>query len=124
MGRTRCVYSLKITEASDRFRFLVPYPRAMLKSVVVDVKDGQLFANGQTPVSIKGVNWRGPESGPKPPNGLQHHPLDWYFSFLTSNGFNAIRLSVNLRDVIDNPKVDLSKLTLIPEEWQAPAFDE
>jgi len=83
----------------------------------VDVRDGGFVANGYLPLNLKGVNWRGPETGPQPPNGLEHHPLEWYLDFLVSHGFNAIRLHVNHRDVLDNTPVDLSDLPHAPSDW-------
>ena len=85
------------------------------------MRDGIIVANGRTHVQLKGVNWHGPESG-GPPNGLKHHPLDWYFDFLVTNGFNAIRLSINHRDVLDDSAVDLTGIDpeQLPTEWKRP----
>ena len=83
----------------------------------VTAYDGGLLINGHAPLYIKGVVWRGPESGPKPPNGLSHHPLEWYFDFLIEHGFNAIRLPFNHRDVLDDSFVDMTGATLADPSW-------
>ena len=79
--------------------------------------EGRLYINGHHPLYIKGVLWRGSETGPKPPNGLNYHPLEWYFDFLKTNGFNAVRLPFNHRDVLDNPPLDLTGAKLADPSW-------
>ena len=56
-----------------------PFPAAppgALASFHVDVRDGALIANGHMPLQIKGVTWRGPDTGAVPPSGLAHHPYE------------------------------------------------
>ena len=99
-------------------------PPGGLSTLYVNSVDGGLIANGKTALNIKGVRLEGPETGAKPPVGLQHHPVDWYLDFLVSHGFNAIRLPINHRDVLDNLPVDLTVSRHAPEDWKGLTYLE
>lgn len=60
---------------------------------------GKLYANG-APFDVKGANWYGSESQTGPPGGLHIHPPAWYFDFLSTHGFNAIRWLFNHESVL------------------------
>ena len=58
-------------------------------------KNGQLYANGQ-PFHVKGISYYGTEHKlDHPPFGLDKHSLDYYFSWLAKEKFNAVRLFSN-----------------------------
>merc|ERR1740139_1569036 len=72
--------------------------------------DGKLYANGQ-PFALKGINWFGSEGriGKSehvgPPGGLDVHSTEWYCSFIKQQGFNAVRLLFNHRDVLESSQL-------------------
>lgn len=85
------------------------------KIVAVDPND----ASVETEIRIKGVTWSGMESidmipdglwGTESPNamGTQATTMSKLQDFLTSNGFNSIRLSLNADYVITNPDPQLT----------------
>lgn len=66
----------------------------------------KLWANGEE-FRIKGINWYGSESRSGPPEGLDEHGVEFYLDFLSSNGFNAIRLLFNHESIIVNAAIDV-----------------
>lgn len=84
----------------------------------IEAKGSELMVNGIHQLRLKGVIWRGPETGPKPVNGLHKHPLDWYLDFMVTHGFNAIRLPFNHRDVLDGATIDISELPYADPTWR------
>ena len=66
---------------------------------------GVLTANG-VPFRVKGINWFGSEhiTG-RAPFGLHVHSLDYYMHFLSSQGFNAIRLFFNHESIHQNHRI-------------------
>ena len=82
-------------------------------------RDGALFAHASaddhqgTPFHIKGVTWRGAESGEDdrgetkaPPQGLRQQSLDDLMAKLAQNNFNAIRFTVNHLSILRNEAMD------------------
>ena len=79
---------------------LSPAASRDIRPLDFNVSLGRLRANG-LPFSIKGVEWKGMEES-LAPFGLNVHPMDYYLSFLQSEGFNSIRLPFNVDSVIKN----------------------
>ena len=71
--------------------------------------DGQLHLHSATgPVfHVKGVTWWGSEGVFTVLEGLDKRPMEDLFEFIADEGFNAVRILLNHRSVLDNAGLDL-----------------
>lgn len=75
---------------------------------------GSVLVNGET-VQLKGVNWYGYETTTGLFHGLWAQPASVYLDFLADNGFNAVRVPLDL-DLMLN---DREHGYVQPEPWEA-----
>jgi hypothetical protein len=66
-------------------------------------KEGKLWANGKH-FRLKGVNWFGCETNTRYPHGLWKLKTSQVLDFLTTHGFNGIRLPFSLAMALDLDK--------------------
>lgn len=69
--------------------------------------NNQIYLNGYR-FNMKGLSWFGYETGNYNLYGLDQHSQDWYFSWMRSNGFNAMRLPFS-QDFVNSGSTNLNK---------------
>ena len=79
--------------------------RDTMDSIDFFTRSGQLWARNSIatePFRIKGVNWYGMEMFDNPVlGGLTKQSLDTMLDFVSAQGFNAIRLAVSAKNVLN-----------------------
>lgn len=78
-------------------------------------QNGKILWNG-APVSLKGINWFGFETGTNSVHALWANSLDNYVQILKNNGFNAIRVTMSAEVMLnlDTFKVNTANESLNP----------
>ena len=70
---------------------------------------------GDDPLRLKGLSWFGAEGVGRVPDGLWLHDIDFYLQFISSHGFNAIRLPFALDNVLNNAVVSWDMVKAAPQ---------
>jgi len=100
-------------------------PPGALNRLRIDVEDGEYIINGgAAKLQLRGVNWRGPENGARPPDGLYKQDLSWHLDFLESNGFNSIRMHINHQDVLEDRTISLTDAPRADVSWQGLTYTQ
>ena len=75
--------------------------------------DGVVYAKGR-PFLFKGLSWWGAEGPTGVVQGLEYNTIDFFFEFMSAEGFNTVRLPITLLSVLANPKLSDESLQSSP----------
>jgi aryl-phospho-beta-D-glucosidase BglC (GH1 family) len=81
-----------------------------MKPVDLSGSSGLLRGARGNPFIIKGTTWPGAETSSGVVHGLKKQPLDFYMDFLSSEHFNAIRVTISHISVLENKRISVDSV--------------